>query len=171
MMDRQPWIDHVFNLGINIGWTQNVMSRIKDCAERLEHHCGNLSDEQLSFKPGGKWSIKEHIGHLIDLEALWINRFLQFAEFVPELIHADMSNQKTEKADHNAQPIEHLVNAFKAEREKLINCYNELSMDVQKHEAIHPRIKMPMKPVDLLFFVAEHDDHHITTISQIKDSV
>jgi hypothetical protein len=34
--------------------------------------------------------------------------------------------------------------------------------------AIHPRLNKPMRLTDHLFFVAEHDDHHLAHISQLK---
>ncbi len=167
MIKRQPWVEHEFNLGIDIGWTKNVMTRIKDGPIRVAHYCHDLSDERLSDNRNDKWSIKEHIGHLIDLEELWINRFLQFENLVPELVHADMSNQKTEQASHNEKSIQDLIDSFQRERKKLIDTYDSLSLEAQNHAALHPRIKMPMKPVDLLFFVAEHDDHHLTSIDML----
>jgi len=33
--------------------------------------------------------------------------------------------------------------------------------------ATHPRLKVKMTPVDLAFFDAEHDDHHLLKISDI----
>jgi len=33
--------------------------------------------------------------------------------------------------------------------------------------ALHPRLKTPMRLLDLAFFVAEHDDHHLATISEL----
>jgi hypothetical protein len=30
--------------------------------------------------------------------------------------------------------------------------------------ALHPRLKTPMRLVDHLYFVAEHDDHHLAYI-------
>lgn len=171
MIVRQPWVEHKFNLGIDNGWVPNIMSRIEDCHIRLNHHCLDLSEQQLANKSDKKWSIKEHIGHLIDLEELWINRFLQFEQYVPELIHADMSNQKTEHANHNEIPLQSLLSKFINERTKLISTFNQLSDEVQGHSAFHPRLKVKMKPVDLLFFVAEHDDHHLTSIVILKNNL
>jgi hypothetical protein len=36
--------------------------------------------------------------------------------------------------------------------------------------ALHPRLKTPMRLLDLAFFVAEHDDHHLATISELLRS-
>lgn len=34
--------------------------------------------------------------------------------------------------------------------------------------AAHPRLGQPMSVVDLCFFVAEHDDHHLATITELR---
>jgi hypothetical protein len=31
--------------------------------------------------------------------------------------------------------------------------------------SLHPRLMKPMKIIDLAFFVAEHDDHHLAQIT------
>ena len=33
--------------------------------------------------------------------------------------------------------------------------------------SLHGRLSKPMRLVDCLFFIAEHDDHHIAIISQL----
>jgi|GEM_PF-4393916 len=35
------------------------------------------------------------------------------------------------------------------------------------HTALHPRLKTPMRIVDLAYFVAEHDDHHLSRIREL----
>ncbi len=167
-MERQKWTDHKFNQGIDTGWTQNILSNLKDTAIRIEHYSKSLSAKELSEKEQGKWSIKEHIGHLIDLEKLWMNRFQQFENGSLELVAADMSNTKTENANHNKTSIDQLLDSFKLERKKLIAQIQNLNMKTQLHEAFHPRLKIMMRPVDLLSFISEHDNHHMVYIQDIS---
>jgi len=42
-----------------------------------------------------------------------------------------------------------------------------LSVDELAKSSIHPRLKVNMTPVDLAWFDAEHDDHHLMRISEI----
>lgn len=170
MIDRQKWIDHTFNLGIAVGWSKNIISRLDNTEILLKHYVKNLTNGQLSKKTNDKWSIKEHIGHLADLESLWLNRFEQFKKGLPELVAADMTNKKTETSNHNEQDIEKLIEAFILHRKKLIDTVKQLNEKTHNHSAFHPRIKTMMKPVDLLFFIAEHDDHHLTTIKEIIEN-
>lgn len=170
MIARQKWVDHKFNLGIDVGWTQNILIRLQDAPIRIQYHNKELSDEQLSLRLNSKWSIKEHIGHLIDLEELHTNRLHEFATHKENLSPADMTNLKTNEANHNEQSIVVLLDKFRAERAKLIKIFKSLSIETQNHRAMHPRIKVLMRPVDLLFFVAEHDDHHLVSITEIKNT-
>jgi hypothetical protein len=34
--------------------------------------------------------------------------------------------------------------------------------------AKHPRLGKPMRLIDLVLFVAEHDEHHLARITQLK---
>ena len=170
MKERQKWVDHKFNLGIDPAWAQNVKCRLKDTSIRIMHHCKELNNEQLSFRLNDAWSIKEHIGHLIDLEQLFLFRLKQFSDFPEELVAADMTNTKTHAADHNNKNLDVLITAFNTERCHFIKQYGQLDNKALNHPSMHPRIKEFMRPVDLLFFVAEHDNHHITSITDIIQS-
>ncbi len=171
MIERQKWFDHKFNLGIDIGWTENIYRRLRDTEIVLVHHTANQDETTLARRHNDTWSVKEHIGHLTDLEALWQNRFLQFEAFVPELVEADLTNQKTEEAAHNDQTAVELIHAFKKARAQLLTTIEGLGQKAQLHEALHPRLKIPMRPVDLMFFVAEHDTHHLTSIVELLNRV
>ena len=170
MIERQKWTAHQFNLDIDPEWSHNIIGRLNDNHIRLRHHCQHLSDADSSKQLNGKWSIKEHIGHLIDLEDIHIKRLKEFSEFKKTLTGADMSNAKTEKANHNAKNVNELINEFEKGREHFIQVFFSLNEKCQTHKAEHPRLKAIMKPVDLMFFVAEHDDHHIASILEIIKS-
>ena len=170
-MNRQKWTSHTFNLGIDPGWSANIIARLLGTAIRLQHYVNILSEEQASKRINNKWSVKEHIGHLIDLEELHLKRLHEFNNFASELSAADMSNKATEFANHNAKSAHELMASFKEERQLFLDAYFALRKDCLNHPAMHPRLKVPMKPVDLLFFVAEHDDHHIASILEIKDQI
>jgi uncharacterized damage-inducible protein DinB len=171
MIERQKWINHNFNLGIAVGWSKNIMSRLGNTEILLKHYVKNLTNGQLGQRTNDHWSIKEHIGHLTDLECLWLNRFEQFEQGLTELVAADMANQKTEKSNHNVLDIEVLLENFTINRQILLDKVKLFSEKTQNHMAFHPRIKTMMKPVDLLFFIAEHDNHHITSIIEIIEKL
>ena len=79
----------------------------------------------------------------------------------------DLANRKTDEANHNAQSIEKLLNDFQQIRERTIVLIENLDEETIFKSALHPRLKTPMRTMDLFLFVAEHDDHHLARITEL----
>lgn len=166
-MTRTPWIHRTFHFGIPPGWMPNILERLLSTELRIKHLTQNLSEEDAKISFKNKWSIKEHIGHLTDLEELHTGRINDFVLRKPKLRAADMSNAKTEKANHNEKSLSVLIEDFQEARGKFITHLTHLDDDTQQFAALHPRLKLEMRPVDLAFFTAEHDDHHLASIREL----
>jgi uncharacterized damage-inducible protein DinB len=81
---------------------------------------------------------------------------------------ADLENKKTEVAQHNKKYINDLLAQFQELREMTLTKLNELKEQGVYKTALDPRLKKPMRTMDLFLFVAEHDDHHLARITEIK---
>ena len=169
IMERTNWVDREFNLGIPEEWLPNILTRLNSVTIHLKHLTKNIPDDYLSNQFNNKWSIKEHIGHLADLEDLHIGRVTDFMNKEQVLRAADMSNKRTYAANHNEKSIKKLIEEFALKRITLIASLRNLDATAQQFVAMHPRLKAPMKAVDMAFFTAEHDDHHITSIYEILE--
>ncbi len=126
--------------------------------------------EILTTKPEQKWSPQEHAGHLLDLEPLWLARVNDYVAAAAQLTPTDLQNRKTDEANHNARPLETILQDFRAAREKLLQRVAELDPSLFSRSIPHPRLKTPMRLVDHLYFVAEHDDHHLARIWELLDA-
>ena len=166
-MQKTKWTARKFDHDLPEGWMMNVLERLHGTVHRINSMVAVLSDEQLSKKIDGAWSIKEHVGHLSDLEELHEGRIDDFLERKEVLRAADMKNQKTYEADHNSKSKEELISDFFAKRKSFVDRLESLDEDIQKHTAMHPRLQVPMRPVDVAFFTAEHDDHHLAGMRAI----
>jgi hypothetical protein len=80
---------------------------------------------------------------------------------------ADLQNRKTDEANYNSRPLEQILSEFRSARGKLLNRVEELDPALFSQMLPHPRLKTPMRLVDHLFFVAEHDDHHLARIWEL----
>ncbi len=145
-----------------------VVERLAGTPGRLEAKVNGISKANLTHRDGESWSIQEQAGHLLDLEPLWLGRVEDLKSGQEVLREADLSNQKTHQAQHNAKNIEGILAAFRAERAKLVS---ELESLVNQSELVakHPRLGTPMRLMDLAYFVAEHDDHHLVTIKRLLE--
>jgi hypothetical protein len=167
-MQQLKWIERKFDFGFRKEYLPFLIERIKATAPRIEELVKNISEDNLSGQFNNQWSVKEHIGHLTDLEELHEARIKQFAEGLAELHAADMSNKKTYEANHNQRNISELITAFRKTRANFIAKIEGFEESKLEHKALHPRLQKQITLVDLVYFVGEHDNHHLTLISQIK---
>jgi len=110
------------------------------------------------------------VGHLLDLEPLCFQRTEQLFTGDKELVTADLTNRRTHEAHHNDRNLTDLLRDFRAARTQLVCRLAQADDGVLGHSAIHPRLRTPMRLVDLALFIAEHDDHHLATIAALLGS-
>jgi uncharacterized damage-inducible protein DinB len=93
-----------------------------------------------------------------------LDDFLAGAEI---LRAADMKNQKTFDANYNARPLSELLRAFRTRREQFVARLDDWKGEGVALSALHPRLKQTMRVIDMAFFVAEHDDHHLAMMTDL----
>jgi uncharacterized damage-inducible protein DinB len=168
MATPRRWFDRKFELGLSPDIAQELLERLRRTPERLADAIRDLPPGFLTRKPEGKWSIQENAGHLLDLESLWDRRLDDYAAGTQELHPADLENRKTHEAAHNDRPISEILAEFASVRGQIVDRLARMSPTELARTALHPRLQQPMSVVDLCFFVAEHDDHHLRTIDELK---
>lgn len=159
-----PWFDRKFDFHFPADQYPNLHVRLWGSPARLEEILRNVPRDTLLEKPRGKWSVQEHAGHLADLEPLWLARVSDFLSERETLTVADLTNRQTDEANHNKRKLDEILAEFRAGRLRLLDLVGELQPDRLSKTKLHPRLNQPMRLVDHLYFVAEHDDHHLAKI-------
>jgi uncharacterized damage-inducible protein DinB len=161
------WFERKFEFSFPVQHYPNLCARLRGTPARIEDIFRGSPREILVVKPGDKWSAQEHAGHLLDLEPLWLARVSDFQAGGTELTAADLTNRKTHQANHNARPVEQILAEFRKARGKLLDRLEQIDATLLGRSMLHPRLETPMRLVDHLYFVAEHDDHHLAHISAL----
>jgi len=167
-MQRIKWIDRRFNFDFPAGIYPEMIERIRGTPARLEELLSDLSPQILTTQADGRWSMQENAGHLLDLESLVSQRIDEYLAGNAALHAADMSNRKTYEASHNEVPVTTILNAFRTARHDIVQRLDTFDAGVFEGAALHPRLNVQMRLVDMLFFQAEHDDYHLARISELK---
>ena len=161
-MSQVPlWFERKFEFTFPVEQYPNLVMRLRGTPARLEELVLEVPRDVLVRKAGEKWSAQEHAGHLLDLESLWLARVEDFLKGGETLTVADLTNRRTHEANHNARPVAEITAGFRAARARLLERVSSLAGEAFGRSMLHPRLKQPMRLVDHLFFVAEHDDHHL----------
>ena len=161
-MKRLDWFDRTFAFGVPQAMLPFYLERLEGSIYRIEAKVKGVSDKVLSEKYNGKWSIKQNIGHLAEVDLVSNKRIDEMRSGA-----ATLSPAVFEPQDYNPWPIEKVVKFFREARLSKIDKYKEILESDLSKGSTHPRLKVKMTPVDLAYFDAEHDDHHLLKISDI----
>lgn len=166
-MLRTNWFDRVFPSIEDNGLLPGIIERLEGTPARLKEKVRGLKDNTAAKHADDKWSIKKEIGHLTDLEPLWYERLNQVIADDPNMKVADPANRKTHETPHDEKTFDQLIAEFKTERQKFVSKLQSLQEADLVKTSLHPRLKTPMKVIDLAYFVAEHDDHHLAQMTTL----
>ena len=164
-MSQVPlWFERKFAFTFPVEQYPNLCARLRGTPARVEELLRSIPAEKLTQKPDGKWSMQEHAGHLLNLEPLWMARVDDFLASKSMLSATDLSNRQTDEAHYNARPLAGILTEFRTRRSRLVDRVGEIEPEMFARSVLHPRLQQPMRLVDHLYFVAEHDDHHLAKI-------
>lgn len=167
MSQIAAWFERKFEFTFPVEQYPNLCVRLRGTPARLEEMLQGARRDALIAKPGDKWSAQEHVGHLADLEPLWAARVEDFLADGDKLTAADLSNRQTHEANHNARELQSILAEFRAARLRLLDRVVSFDIGSFGRSKLHPRLQQPMRLVDHLYFVAEHDDHHLARIWEL----
>jgi uncharacterized damage-inducible protein DinB len=164
MSEVPIWFERKFDFVVPVEQYPNLSIRLRGALVRLEEMLRDVSRDVLVGQPEGKWSPQEHAGHLLDLESLWMARVDDFLSDGDSLTVADLGNRKTDEAQYNTRKLAEILAGFRTARLRLVDRLGGFHPALFARSRLHPRLKQPMRLVDHLYFVAEHDDHHLAAI-------
>jgi uncharacterized damage-inducible protein DinB len=160
LMRRTAWFDRTFPPILDNGLLPGILERLDGTPVRLRAMVAGATGQDA---PHG-WSAAKELGHFADLEPLWLKRAQEILAGSSELTAADLANRATHDADHDRWPLSQLVDRFEPQRRVLVATVRAAEGSDLERAARHPRLGTPMRLVDLAFFVAEHDDHHMARL-------
>ena len=166
-VERKLWFSRRFAFDLEPWAYPIIVERLRGTPARLEDRLRGLDSATLTTRVDGKWSIQENVGHLLDLEPLWAARLDDFENGSERLVAADLLNRRTFDANHNASNLADLLAAFRREREAIVSRLERYDERFIGRTSLHPRLEQPMRVLDHVLFVAEHDDHHLATITAL----
>ncbi len=168
-VERPKWFEREFPSGLPLDIVPNLIDRLRQGPSLYRETLRGTTPAILTVRHDEKWSIQENVGHILDLEPLWLGRVRDLINGEAELRTTDITNTKTNEANHNQANIEDILRRFILARSELVTLIGSLYHRVLERTALHPRLKTPMNVVDLAHFVAEHDAHHLCRIQYLVD--
>lgn len=166
-MKKLQWFERKFHFGFPEGMLPFYLERLEGTIARLQTKVEEVPEEILSYKFEDKWSVKQNIGHLAEVDQISGIRIGEIIRGLPVLSPAVFEP----KGDYNANPTRDLLTFFEENRIANILRFTSLNEKELAMTSTHPRLGMRMTPVDLAWFDAEHDDHHLVRINEIIEKL
>lgn len=167
-MNTPKWFGRKFDFSFGPDEYAAIYERLQQAPNALAHLLHHIPEHLLTHQPDGKWSVKEHTGHLSLLEPLWRARIHDILEKRPVLTVVDLDNKATSEAGFNKDAITALLERFLEERRATLSLLDSINVRGESQTSMHPRLQQPMRIVDIAYFTAEHDDHHIAVIRELS---
>ena len=162
-MTELPWFERNLVFGKPKEMLPYFLERLNGTIARIAAKVHNIPEAMLSAQPNGKWSVKQNIGHLAEVDEIANKRIHEMISGISPMSPAVFEP----KANYNEMPMEALLQFFTNTRQVNIRKYDRLTDEELSKASLHPRLKVMMTPVDLAWFDAEHGDHHLVKINFI----
>src|SRR5258708_1280052 len=144
MIQSVAWNTRTFTFNLPLDAFPAVVERLHGTPGRAAELVSGVSEELLSRRWKGKWSAKENLAHLADLQPLDDQRLREYLVGAAALSVADPANHVTEVACHNPVPIGRLVERLRAGRPELACKLSPLTEDAVSRTPLHPRLTHPL---------------------------
>src|SRR5262249_34332269 len=130
---RLEWFERKFTFGLPIGMLPFYLERLQGTIGRIEVKVKGISDEILSEKLDGKWSVKQNIGHLAEVDEIANKRLEEMILGI-----TPMSPAVFEPRDYNQKPVEDVISYLRRTRIANVRRYSVLSADELIRSSLHP---------------------------------
>src|SRR5258706_10874442 len=118
-MKRLLWFERQFTFGLPAGMLPFYLERLEGTIIRLEEKVNGFSEETLSTKINTKWSVKQNIGHLAEVDQIANRRIDEIMSGVSTLSPAVFETG----GGYNPQAISEVLALFNYSRKKNLGKY------------------------------------------------
>lgn len=123
-MKTTPWFEREFKFGLPPGMLPFFQERLSYISMRMDHRVKGMSDNRLSKKFDGKWSVKQNIGHLADVDEIAMKRIHEMLSGKPVMSPAVFES----KEDYHSMSIADVIELFKKSRAANLEVYKRLTV-------------------------------------------
>ena len=165
---RPAWSERRFQFGQPPWMLADLGERLRGTEHRLLPLLSDLDAAELRAQPDGAWSILQNAGHLGDVEELWQQRVADLRAGREVFAPADPAHFRGLAEAHQARSAAQVIEHLATRRAGLLAALEQADEALLRASAWHERLGTSMGLVDMALFAAEHDDHHLVRIRELR---
>ncbi len=129
---------------------------LRGTSEFLRSLPESVGDHRYS---AGKWSIREVIGHMADVERVFAYRALRFSRADETPVEGFDENTYVANASFNRRPLHSLIGEFEHLRHASVHMFGNLDEAAMAKRGVANGVEISVRA--LAFILAGHELHHI----------
>ena len=143
----------------------SVLDQLKASTKEVIALYKSLSTEQLlrPYQPG-KWSLKDVLMHLIDVERVFVYRAMRFARLDKTPLPFFDENEFALQAQADKIPLTKLLKEYVANRNATISFFNNLNSKQMERTGIASQFTMSVRAC--AWIILGHELHHRKVINE-----
>ncbi len=144
---------------------RDVLDILQEQGQQIADGLSQLPDEKAnhSYAPG-KWSVKEIIAHLIDMERLFVFRALWVARGEPNVQPSVDENLWAANSNAPLRPLVDVKEEFETMRASHLQLFNSLDEDALKRRGLVGEFPTTVNSIPWL--AAAHESHHLAVLAE-----
>ncbi len=163
----KPWDQRTLAYGRSLEELPVLLERVLGTPARLADLTAHEPLERLSLRRQGRWSVLEHIGHLIHLQDRMDERVDDYAAQRACLCSIDLGDQERVLSGFTSRALGDVLQEFRLKRAYFVERVRSLDPGALRHQAQHPCRDQRMSVADMVLYLAEHDDHHLVLMRKL----
>jgi uncharacterized damage-inducible protein DinB len=143
----------------------DILGLLRRQVEETAGMVAPLSDRDAEFRYAeGKWSIKEVIGHVADVERIFVYRALCFARGEPVALPGFDENEYARQSNAGSRPLKDLVDELRTVRAATLSFFAGLSEKDLLRRGTANRNGYSVR--SFAFIIAGHERHHVKILRE-----
>jgi uncharacterized damage-inducible protein DinB len=156
---------HYYARYINRVRVGEISTTLDEQKEEMRNFLNGLGEEAAQYRYApGKWSIKEVIGHIIDVERIFVYRALRFARNDKTSLPEFDQEEYIKQANFDSRSLIDLADEFYTVRDATIAMFTHFDETVFNREGIASDQKFTVRSIP--FIIAGHESHHREVIEK-----
>jgi hypothetical protein len=148
-----------YNRYINLVEDDDVLAVLEAQKQEMSDLMNGLGEEAAAFRYApDKWSVKEVIGHAIDVERIFAHRALRFARNDKTPLPEFDQDEYIKHANFDVRTLIDIADEYRAVRESTLSMFYSFAEDFFAREGTASGFKFTVRAVP--FIVAGHEHHH-----------
>ncbi len=156
---------HYYSRYINLVEDMEIVTLLDDQKNEMLNLLNGLGEEVASYRyESDKWSIKEVIGHIIDVERIFAYRLLRIARNDKTPLAEFDQEEYVLHANFDSRTLIDLSDEFLSVRESTLTLCSSFDQSMLGREGIASGLKFTVRSIP--FIIAGHEIHHRQVINQ-----